>query len=303
MNKYFIFFLSVFLCLSCDDGDIITTELDFEDSFDSCGDIVFYKTRENPAESLSIQITSPSISINDLLNVDESGYFEATRTINGSSNTFNLRSYKSLTNNLFCNDIPPADLVVIANESSDTGTVIFTTQLSEDDNDGIPAQYEDINGNGNLNDDDTDGDGLPNYLDIDDDGDNVLTTAEGVNFDDTVLLTTARDSDNDNIPDYLDNDDDNDGVLTRNEENDSRDQNPSNDITNINFGPDYLNPEINSSIQATSYRVHRISQDYKIEITVQNIKLPTLTQDNYYFGKLNSNNNVPTERYITPEFN
>ena len=74
-----------------------------------------------------------------------------------------------------------------------------------------------------------------------------MTTAEGVNFDDTVLLTTARDSDEDNIPDYLDNDDDNDGVLTRNEENDSRDQNPSNDITNINFGPDYLNPEINSS--------------------------------------------------------
>ena len=71
-----------------------------------------------------------------------------------------------------------------------------------------------------------------------------MTTAEGVNFDDTVLLTTARDSDEDNIPDYLDNDDDNDGVLTRNEENDSRDQNPSNDITNINFGPDYLNPEI-----------------------------------------------------------
>ena len=43
---------------SCDDGDIITTELDFKDSFDSWGDIVFYKTRENPAESLSIQITN-----------------------------------------------------------------------------------------------------------------------------------------------------------------------------------------------------------------------------------------------------
>ena len=42
------------------------------------------------------------------LEVDEFGYFEATRTINGTSNTLNLRSYKSLTNNLFCNDIPPA---------------------------------------------------------------------------------------------------------------------------------------------------------------------------------------------------
>ena len=74
--------------------------------------------------------------------------------------------------------ISPLHIVVISNESSDTGTVIFTTQLTEDDNDGIPAEYEDVNGNGNLIDDDTDGDGLPNYLDVDDDGDNVLTTAE-----------------------------------------------------------------------------------------------------------------------------
>ena len=46
MNKYYFFLTSLFLCVSCDDGDIITTKLDFEDSFDSCGDIVFFKTRE-----------------------------------------------------------------------------------------------------------------------------------------------------------------------------------------------------------------------------------------------------------------
>lgn len=303
MNRFKLFITVFVLCMSCDDGDIITTELDFENSFESCGAIVFYKTRENPAESLSIQITSPALTIDDLLQVDETGYFETSRTINGKSNNFNLRSYTSLSNNLFCNDIPTADVTITGEEVSETGTVIFTTQLTEDDNDGIPALYEDINGNGNLDDDDTDGDGLPNYLDMDDDGDNVLTTAEGVNFDETVLLTFARDTDNDGIPDYLDNDDDNDGVLTRNEENDSVDQNPSNDITNINFGPDYLNPEINTTVLASKYRVHRITQNYDIEITVENIKLPTLTQDSYYFGKLNNGNSVPTERYVTPDFN
>ena len=86
MNKYYFFFLSLFLCLSCD-GDIITTELDFEDSFDSCGDIVFYKTRENPAESLSIQITNPAITIDDLLEVDESGYLKLLEQLM-ESNTF-----------------------------------------------------------------------------------------------------------------------------------------------------------------------------------------------------------------------
>lgn len=46
------------------------------------------------------------------------------------------------------------------------------------DNDGILTKYEDINGNGNLWDDDTDGDGKPNFLDVDDDGDGSTTREE-----------------------------------------------------------------------------------------------------------------------------
>lgn len=46
------------------------------------------------------------------------------------------------------------------------------------DNDGILSKYEDVNGNGNLWDDDTDGDGKPNFLDVDDDGDGYTTREE-----------------------------------------------------------------------------------------------------------------------------
>src|SRR5690554_1945775 len=46
------------------------------------------------------------------------------------------------------------------------------------DNDGILTKYEDVNGNGNLWDDDTDGDGKPDFLDIDDDGDGYTTREE-----------------------------------------------------------------------------------------------------------------------------
>jgi len=46
------------------------------------------------------------------------------------------------------------------------------------DNDGILTKYEDVNGNGDLWDDDTDGDGKPNFLDVDDDGDGYTTREE-----------------------------------------------------------------------------------------------------------------------------
>jgi hypothetical protein len=52
---------------------------------------------------------------------------------------------------------------------------------------------------------DVDGDGMPDYLDDDDDGDGLLTPAE------------SGDSDGDGTPDYLDDDDDGDGLLTRSE--------------------------------------------------------------------------------------
>ena len=48
------------------------------------------------------------------------------------------------------------------------------------DLDGVPTVAEDLNGDGNLANDDTDGDGIPNFLDNDDDGDMILTSVEYV---------------------------------------------------------------------------------------------------------------------------
>ncbi|KAA5534232.1 FKBP-type peptidyl-prolyl cis-trans isomerase [Paenimyroides baculatum] len=49
---------------------------------------------------------------------------------------------------------------------------------ADHDNDGILDKYEDVNGNGDLWDDDTDGDGKPNFIDLDDDGDGYTTREE-----------------------------------------------------------------------------------------------------------------------------
>ncbi|WP_196885307.1 T9SS type A sorting domain-containing protein [Aureivirga sp. CE67] len=72
---------------------------------------------------------------------------------------------------------------------------------SDDDNDGVVSSTEDLNGNGILTDDDTDGDGIPNYLDTDDDNDGVLTVDEDTNENGD---PTDDDDDNDEIPNYLD---------------------------------------------------------------------------------------------------
>ena len=67
---------------------------------------------------------------------------------------------------------------------------VLQADLNDHDNDSVPSYLEDINSNGELlsadfstGDDDTDGDGLPNYLDDDDDGDGVPTIDEDINGD------------------------------------------------------------------------------------------------------------------------
>ncbi|WP_299527475.1 FKBP-type peptidyl-prolyl cis-trans isomerase [uncultured Lutibacter sp.] len=74
---------------------------------------------------------------------------------------------------------------------------------SDDDNDGILSKNEDIDNDGNVKNDDTDGDLIPNYLDTDDDGDGILTKDEDANGDGDL---TNDDTDNDGIPNYLDKD-------------------------------------------------------------------------------------------------
>jgi len=67
---------------------------------------------------------------------------------------------------------------------------------ADNDNDGVLNMHEDLNGNGETADDDTDGDGFPNYVDPDDDGDGTLTKDESI----------TEDADGDGIVDYLDPD-------------------------------------------------------------------------------------------------
>lgn len=74
------------------------------------------------------------------------------------------------------------------------------------DLDGISSRYEDINGDGDVVNDDTDNDDTPNFVDSDDDGDGVLTKDENPDPNGDGNPSDAKDTDGDNVPDYLDAD-------------------------------------------------------------------------------------------------
>ncbi len=85
--------------------------------------------------------------------------------------------------------------------------LIFSVQMlraveADHDNDGIPSWREDLDGDGDLFNDDTDGDGIPNYSDPDDDGDGTPTRQEIIIKEDGTI--EFPDSNNNGIPNYLD---------------------------------------------------------------------------------------------------
>lgn len=75
----------------------------------------------------------------------------------------------------------------------------------DNDSDLVLSINEDVNGNGDLTDDDTDGDEIPNFADVDDDGDGTLTKYEDLDKDGD---PRNDDTDGDGVPNYLDSDND-----------------------------------------------------------------------------------------------
>ncbi|NDB03369.1 MAG: hypothetical protein EBY38_06880, partial [Flavobacteriaceae bacterium] len=112
---------------------------------------------------------------------------------------------------------------------------LYSSRIGDQDEDGIPTIYEDINGNNLEEDDDTDSDGLPNFFDADDDGDGRPTSEEIIvrtyvfmdgepepewpdseeevkreynaqTMETTIYTVEFTDEDSDGVVDYLDSD-------------------------------------------------------------------------------------------------
>lgn len=105
---------------------------------------------------------------------------------------------------------------------------LLAVEEADHDNDGVPSYIEDLDGDFILFSDDTDGDGFPNYIDSDDDGDGTPTVEEDL----------EPDAD-------LDDDRDGDGDPT----NDIGDGDPTNDDTDGDGIPNYLDTDDTASSQ------------------------------------------------------
>ena len=191
------------------------------------------------------------------LNGTENFNLQVVRT---DLNNENLQFYETASDaQTASNALPSLTYTNTTNQQSiyaTDGTLTFEIILraidcaTDYDLDTVPTATEDLNGDGNLANDDTDGDGIPNFMDNDDDGDMVLTSVEYVfpsNSTDK-SVQTLLDTDGDGIPNYLDNDDDGDGILTIDEDANGN-NNPADDDENENGIPDYLESALLSTVQ------------------------------------------------------
>lgn len=295
--KKVIFLLGLISVLftACDDGDIITASLEFDDTLTLCGDefsdnYVLYNTKTSPNESLTLFFPVTTTN-NAIFNPTVDGQ-ERTLTINTNTIRFNYRTYSGDPELLICQEIPEAGVSINNDYEAATGaTAILTSTFIDDDNDGIPSadENQDPNNDGDFSDaQDTDGDGIPDYLDEDDDNDNILTINEDDNEDeDDNPFTNPRNTDGEDEPDYLDPDDDNDGVLTRLEDENMNtiltDDFDEQSITSP-LPPRYLDPAANESFENTEFIETSYTREIQVDVIILNADISILNADEIDMG-------------------
>jgi len=281
------------LLTSCDDGDIITVELDFSQELLLCGDsnsdnYVVYDYKTDPNESLTLLFPS-NTSTDEIFNPTTTPYdYELAISINVR---FNYRIYNGDPTGLICQEIPDAEVSIIEDNEANGGTFTSSSTFVDDDQDGIPSELEDINGNGDLEDDDTDGDGIPNYKDNDDDGDNVKTILENPDPNDDGLIDDAQDTDGDTIPDYLDIDDDNDGTITRYED-ENLNQNLQDDFADGSVIARYLDNSAADVFVNDNLNPNIFIRFITVEFNILNTDLEILNTDLIELGTYSSQKTI-----------
>ena len=277
-NYFLVLIFSCFVFVSCNDGDVISVELDFDKTLTLCGDetssnYILYDTKTTPFESLTLLFPN-NVQADSIFNTGISGKTE-TLLINGNSVRFNYRTYSADPNTYICQDIPDASVSVTNNYEASSGNVIFTTTFEDDDNDGVPNALE--------FDGDTDGDTIPDYKDYDDDGDNVPTINEKPDPNGDGDLSDMQDTDGDSIPDYLDMDDDNDGTLTKFED-ENNNGNLFDDLATGAAVARFLDITVDDSFESSVTNPNEFSRNFSVNVTLENIDISILSTDSFFLG-------------------
>lgn len=308
MRRLFLGILSVVMFASCDDGEIVVTNFDFEDSnLQFCAgpnkNVIYAINNNDVFESISLEYNNNQLTTDedgDLVPPDEE---QISFSLSGN-NRMVYRLYDSeVPSNYFCNVVPPSQPQVVEEWVSGTGATVFVntgftdeTGNADPDGDGLVNIEEGWDPDG-ADHQDTDNDEIPDYLDVDDDGDNVETLTELItNNEDPVNEDGLKDTDEDGIPNYLDEDDDGDAVITRFEVDENDPDNPGGFSSTGDGRPNYLNPEQTASFEHQEYIPHDIDRSYGFQIFVENLKFErqdgsgeTIQFQTYNLGNLRAN--------------
>ena len=272
MRNYFYLLFLLIGFTSCDDGDIIINNFDFEDAtLTSCkkpgkAKVLYIINNDDIFETISLQASNTAFS--DEEEVLTSNTTSEIRFDISTSNKLIYRTYDEIVPpDYFCKDIPPSTPKVIQEFISVGGTVVINTiaefNNTDKDGDGI-ADADELN-------EDTDDDGIMNVDDNDDDGDNVPTRVERFAPDDT---TVFQNTDGDDKPNYLDNDDDGDGVKTKFEVSEESQNPTAPENRNADGLANYLNPLVKDKFTGNIEIVkNEIDVTYRSSITIQNLQL------------------------------
>ena len=271
---------------SCDDGDIITIALEFDKELSLCGDsgttnYVVYDIKTEPNESLTLLF--PSNETTDFIFNPSVTPYDYETAINNTSVRFNYRTYNGNPSGLICEEIPDAEVSILEDYAAEGGRFATEPTFVDDDEDGIPSALADLHNNGDLEDDDTDGDGIPNYKDNDDDNDNVLTIDENPDPNDDGSIEDAQDTDSDTIPDYRDTDDDNDGTITRYED-ENLNKNPKDDFADGSTIKRYLDAAANDVFVQDELNPNTFNRYITVTFNILDVDLGILNSDFIYLG-------------------
>ena len=132
MRNLLILFLIFPVLFSCNDGDVLVENFNFDGAnLQTCGDVgsyVFFKENTESFESLSLHLgTSDSIYNEPAIK---------TYTLNNTSTFVNYRRHDGpLGNNYFCNNVPPSSPTVIEEYKAVSGSaqVIVTFEYESGD--------------------------------------------------------------------------------------------------------------------------------------------------------------------------
>ncbi|MDB4094139.1 hypothetical protein N9524_00985 [Flavobacteriaceae bacterium] len=280
MRSVLILLFSCSFFLSCDDGDVLNVEFDFDQDLTLCeintNSYILYDTKEDPFESLTLLF--PKNATNMAIFKPTTPEEITEMSLNGSSVRFNYRTYTGDPTDYICQVIPDATVSVNQDYEAKSGTIIFTSTFEDDDNDGVPNALE--------YDGDSDGDGIDDYIDNDDDGDNVLTLNENPDPNGDGDLSDAQDTDGDGTPDYLDDNDDGDATPTRLED-ENNNGNLFDDISpgeTKNKKARYLDRNYEDAYVVTVVNANKFERTYSINISLEDIDLTLLATDNFFFG-------------------